>query len=186
LLEELRREATDTVHEDGDDLVFDHMYIERRMTPLNLYLRAAAAPDAERVALDYGQCLRDLAYTNIFPGDLLLKNFGVTRHGRVIFYDYDELCQVTDCNFRELPQASNPEDEMRGEAWFYVGENDVFPETFINFLGFNDAQRAALLRLHGEILTAAFWRGVQQRLRDGEILEVLPYHPQRERLAGSQ
>ncbi len=186
LLEELRREATDTVHEDGDDLVFDHMYIERRMTPLNLYLRAAAASDAERVALDYGQCLRDLAYTNIFPGDLLLKNFGVTRHGRVIFYDYDELCQVTDCNFRELPQASNPEDEMRGEAWFYVGENDVFPETFINFLGFNDAQRAALLRLHGEILTAAFWRGVQQRLRDGEILEVLPYHPQRERLAGSQ
>ena len=104
----------------------------------------------------------------------------------MIFYDYDELCQVTDCNFRELPQASNPEDEMRGEAWFYVGENDVFPETFINFLGFNDAQRAALLRLHGEILTAAFWRGVQQRLRDGEILEVLPYHPQRERLAGSQ
>jgi isocitrate dehydrogenase kinase/phosphatase len=185
LLEELRREATDTVHEDGDDLVFDHMYIERRMTPLNLYLRAAASPDAERVALDYGQCLRDLAYTNIFPGDLLLKNFGVTRHGRVIFYDYDELCQVTDCNFRELPQASNPDDEMRGEAWFYVGENDVFPESFINFLGFNDAQRAALLRLHGEILTAAFWRGVQQRLRDGEILEVLPYHPQRERLAGS-
>lgn len=186
LLEELTREATDTVHEDGDDLVFDHMYIERRMTPLNLYLRAATAPDAERAALDYGQCLRDLAYTNIFPGDLLLKNFGVTRHGRVIFYDYDELCQVTDCNFRELPQASNPEDEMRGEAWFYVGENDVFPESFINFLGFNDAQRAALLRLHGEILTAAFWRGVQQRLRDGEILEVLPYHPQRERLAGSQ
>ena len=81
--------------------------------------------------LDYGQCIRDLAYTNIFPGDLLLKNFGVTRHGRVIFYDYDELCQVTDCNFRDVPQATNPEDEMRGEAWFYVGENDVFPETFI-------------------------------------------------------
>ena len=105
--------------------------------------------------LDYGQCIRDLAYTNIFPGDLLLKNFGVTRHGRVIFYDYDELCQVTDCTFRDLPQATNEEDEMRGEAWFYVGENDVFPETFINFLAFDDAQRAALLRVHGEILTAA-------------------------------
>jgi isocitrate dehydrogenase kinase/phosphatase len=185
LLEELRRETGATVHEDGTDLVFDHMYIERRMTPLNIYLRSAAPEAAERAVLDYGQCIRDLAYTNIFPGDLLLKNFGVTRHGRVIFYDYDELCQVTDCTFRDLPQASNPEDEMRGEAWFYVAESDVFPETFINFLSFDDAQRAALLRMHGEILTAAFWRGVQQRLRDGELVEVLPYHPHRVRVASS-
>jgi isocitrate dehydrogenase kinase/phosphatase len=185
LLEDLRRETAGSVHEDGEDLVFDHLYIERRMTPLNLYLRAAGAADGERVVLDYGQCIRDLAYTNIFPGDLLLKNFGVTRHGRVIFYDYDELCRVTDCNFRDVPPATNPEDEMRAEAWFYVGDNDVFPETFINFLGFNEQQRAALLRMHGEILTAAFWRGVQQRLRDGEVVEVLPYHPHRVRVAGS-
>jgi isocitrate dehydrogenase kinase/phosphatase len=185
LLQELRREAAGTVHEDGGDLVFDHMYIERRMTPLNLYLRSAPAADAERAVLDYGQCIRDLAYTNIFPGDLLLKNFGVTRHGRVIFYDYDELCRVTDCNFRDVPPATDPEDEMRAEAWFYVGESDVFPETFINFLGFSDEQRAALLRMHGEILTAAFWRGVQQRLGEGDVLEVLPYHPHRVRVAGS-
>ena len=185
LLEELERETAQTVHVDGADLVFDHMYIERRMTPLNLYLRSAAPEAAEHAVLDYGQCIRDLAYTNIFPGDLLLKNFGVTRHGRVIFYDYDELCQVTDCTFRDVPQATNPEDEMRGEAWFYVGETDVFPETFVRFLAFNDAQRAALLRVHGEILTAAFWRGVQQRLREGEVVEVLPYHPHRVRVAGS-
>jgi isocitrate dehydrogenase kinase/phosphatase len=185
LLEELLLEAGATVHEDGADLVFDHLYIERRVVPLNLYLRSAPAADAERVVLDYGQCIRDLAYTNIFPGDLLLKNFGVTRHGRVIFYDYDELCQVTDCNFRDVPPPTDPDDEIRGEAWFYVGENDVFPETFINFLGLTDQQRAALLRLHGEILTAAFWRAVQQRLTEGEVLEVLPYHPHRVRVAGS-
>jgi len=185
LLEELRRETAGSVHEDGADLVFDHLYIERRMTPLNLYVRSAPAADAERAVLDYGQCIRDLAYTNIFPGDLLLKNFGVTRHGRVIFYDYDELCSVTDCNFRDVPAATHEEDEMLGEAWFYVAENDVFPETFLNFLGFSDAQRAALLRVHGEILTASFWRGVQQRLRDGEVMEVLPYHPHRVRVASS-
>jgi isocitrate dehydrogenase kinase/phosphatase len=185
LLQELRRETAGTMHEDGPDLVFDHLYIERRMTPLNLHLRSAPAVDAERVVLDYGQCIRDLAYTNIFPGDLLLKNFGVTRHGRVIFYDYDELCRVTDCNFRDVPAATHEEDEMRGEAWFYVAENDVFPETFLNFLGFTDEQRAALLRVHGEILTAGFWRGVQQRLREGEAMEVLPYHPHRVRVAGS-
>jgi isocitrate dehydrogenase kinase/phosphatase len=155
------------------------------MTPLNLYLRTASETAAERVVLDYGQCIRDLAYTNIFPGDLLLKNFGVTRHGRVIFYDYDELCRVTDCNFRDLPRAESHEDEMSAEAWFYVGESDVFPESFLSFLAFNDAQREALLRLHAEILAAPFWRSVQTRLAQGEVMEVLPYHPHRVRVAGS-
>jgi isocitrate dehydrogenase kinase/phosphatase len=185
LLEELLSETTLTVHESGDNLVFDHMYIERRMTPLNIYLRTASEKSAERAVLDYGQCIRDLAYTNIFAGDLLLKNFGVTRHGRVIFYDYDELCAITDCHFRDLPQATNMEDEMRGEAWFYVADNDVFPETFIRFLSFTDSQREALLRMHGEVLTAQFWRNVQERLKEGEVLEVLPYHPHRVRVASS-
>jgi isocitrate dehydrogenase kinase/phosphatase len=183
LLAELLAAASLTVREAGEHLVFDHMYIERRMTPLNLYLRAASPAAAGQVALDYGQCIRDLAYSNIFPGDLLLKNFGVTRHGRVIFYDYDELCLVTDCHFRDLPQPANPEDEMRGEPWFYVGEHDVFPETFINFVAFDEAQRAALLRAHAEVFTARFWRQVQRRLLEGEVLEVLPYHPHRVRVA---
>lgn len=185
LLEELLTETANTVHVDGDDLIIDHMYIERRMTPLNLYLRSAPPAAAELAVLDYGQSIRDLAYTNIFAGDLLLKNFGVTRHGRVIFYDYDELCQVTDCRFRELPQATNEEDEMRGESWFYVADNDVFPETFINFLAFDDAQRAAFERTHGDILKAEFWRGIQQRHLDGDLLEVLPYHSHRVRVASS-
>ncbi len=185
LLAELRRETARTVHEDGEDLVFDHVYIERRMVPLNLYLRSASPAAAVNAALDYGQCIRDLACTDIFPGDLLLKNFGVTRHGRVIFYDYDELARVTDCNFRDLPEAQNPEDEMRGEAWFYVADNDVFPETFMRFLAFGEAERSALLRVHGEILTAKFWRDVQLRLREGEVVEVLPYHAHRVRVASS-
>jgi isocitrate dehydrogenase kinase/phosphatase len=185
LLEELAAETANTVHVEGDDLIFDHLYIERRMTPLNLFLRTAAAPAAELAVLDYGQCIRDLAYTNIFAGDLLLKNFGVTRHGRVIFYDYDELCQVTDCHFRDMPQAIHPEDEMRDEAWFYVADNDVFPETFMNFLAFDDSQRAAFMRVHAEILSADFWRHVQQRLNDGELLEVLPYQPHRVRAVSS-
>jgi isocitrate dehydrogenase kinase/phosphatase len=185
LIEELLTETASSVHEEGENLVFDHMYIERRMTPLNLFLREAPPEAAERAVLDYGQCIRDLAYTNIFAGDLLLKNFGVTRHGRVIFYDYDELCQVTECRFRDMPQASSDEDEMRGEAWFYVADNDVFPETFINFLAFTDEQREAFLRFHAEVLTADFWRGVQERVRTGEFMEVLPYQPRRIRVASS-
>jgi isocitrate dehydrogenase kinase/phosphatase len=185
LVEELLSETAKSVHVDGDDLIFDHIYIERRMTPLNLFLRTATADAAERAVIDYGQSIRDLAYTNIFAGDLLLKNFGVTRHGRVIFYDYDELCQVTDCRFRDVPQASNDEDEMRGEAWYYVGDNDVFPETFINFLAFDDAQRAAFLRVHGDILKADWWRHLQERIKEGELMEVLPYTQHRVRVASS-
>lgn len=179
VLEELKNEAANTVHFEEDELVVGHMYIERRMTPLNLYLRDASPHDAELAVLDYGQCIRDLAVTNIFAGDLLLKNFGVTRHGRVIFYDYDELCAVSDCRFRDVPQARHEEDEMRAEAWFHVNENDVFPETFINFLGFDEHLKKIFLEVHGEIMTAQWWREIQQRLQEGDVLEVLPYHRHR-------
>jgi isocitrate dehydrogenase kinase/phosphatase len=185
LLAELLSETAGSVHEDGDDLIIDHCYIERRMTPLNIYLREASAEDCALAVLDYGQAIRDLAYTNIFAGDLLLKNFGVTRNRRVIFYDYDELCLVTDCRFRELPEAQSDEDEMRGETWYYVADNDVFPETFINFLGFNDAMREVFLKAHGEVLTAEWWRGVQDRLRADDVIEVLPYGAHRVRVASS-
>jgi isocitrate dehydrogenase kinase/phosphatase len=185
LLEELRNEAESTVHFEDGEILIDHMYIERRMTPLNLYLRSAALEDAERAVLDYGQCIRDLAVTNIFAGDLLLKNFGVTRRGRVIFYDYDELCAITDCRFRDIPEAQNDEDEMRAEAWYHVNENDIFPETFLQFLGFDAHLKAVFLKAHGEILTAQWWRGIQQRLSEGEVLEVLPYHRHRVRVFSS-
>jgi isocitrate dehydrogenase kinase/phosphatase len=185
LLQEFVQEAARTVRIEGDDVLLDHLYIERRMTPLNLYLRSASREEAAKAVVEYGQAIRDLAVTNIFPGDLLLKNFGVTRHGRVIFYDYDELCLVTDCKFREVPQSQHDEDEMRADAWFYVGENDVFPETFINFLGFDPYLKQVFLETHGEILTAEWWRGIQARLREGELLEVLPYHKHRVRVFSS-
>jgi isocitrate dehydrogenase kinase/phosphatase len=185
LLDELLSETAATVHVEGDQLVIDHMYIERRMTPLNLYVRSVTSELAGKAVLDYGQAIRDLAVTNIFPGDLLLKNFGVTRHGRVIFYDYDELCLVSDCRFRDLPQAQYDEDEMRGEAWYYVADNDVFPETFINFLGFDEHLKSVFLDAHREILTAEWWNGIQARLREGEFLEVLPYHRHRVRVFSS-
>jgi isocitrate dehydrogenase kinase/phosphatase len=185
LLHELLTETAATVHEEGDQLLIDHMYIERRMTPLNLFVREANREQAEKAVLDYGQAIRDLAVTNIFPGDLLLKNFGVTRHGRVIFYDYDELCLVTDCRFREVPQARYEEDEMLAETWYYVGENDVFPETFINFLGFDPHLKEVFLNAHREILTADWWRGIQERLHEGDVLEVLPYHKHRVRVFSS-
>jgi isocitrate dehydrogenase kinase/phosphatase len=175
LKEELLDETAETVRLDSGDLVIEHLYIERRLTPLNLFLREADPEDSRLAVIDYGQAIRDLASSNIFPGDLLLKNFGVTRNGRVIFYDYDELCLVTDCNFRDMPHASTLEEEMQADAWFYVGENDVFPEQFVSFLGLDPQHLEVFLEAHGDLLTAEFWRRMKKRHKAGEVLEVLPY-----------
>lgn len=179
LLADLLSESGDSVRRDGDDLVLEHVYVERRLVPLNLYLRDEQETATERALLDYGQALKDLARSNVFAGDLLLKNFGVTRHGRVIFYDYDEVCSLTDCVFRDLPTSNDPDDDMRAEPWFYVGDKDIFPETFPNFLPMTPGLRATFMHVHGDLFTAEFWRETQRRIASGEVLEVLPYRLQR-------
>jgi isocitrate dehydrogenase kinase/phosphatase len=175
ILDELLAEAGETARVEGDKIFIRHLYAERRVTPLNLFIRERDEWTARDALLDYGQSIRDLAATNTFPGDLLLKNFGVTRTGRVIFYDYDELCLVTDCNFRDIPRARDDEDEWASEPSYYVGENDVFPEEFIRFLGLPERLRGAFVAAHGEILTADFWRRMQTRHRAGDIVDIFPY-----------
>jgi isocitrate dehydrogenase kinase/phosphatase len=175
LLDDLVAETADTVSYNGDRLLFNHVYIERRVRPLNLYLHEAKHPDAEQAILDYGQAIRDLADTNIFPGDLLLKNFGVTHHGRVVFYDYDEVVLITDCNFRELPEPAYEDEVMSAETWFYVGEHDIFPEEFIKFLGMDDGLRDLFIEVHGDLLRAEFWRDIKKRLQADEVRPVVPY-----------
>jgi isocitrate dehydrogenase kinase/phosphatase len=175
VLDELLREAGEAVRAEGEKVFIRHLYVERRVMPLDLFIRQRPAQAAREALLDYGRAIRDLAATNTFPGDLLLKNFGVTRNGRVIFYDYDELCLVTDCNFREIPAARDPDDETRGEPWFYVGERDVFPEEFLRFLGLPEGLAGPFLAAHGDILTADFWRRMQARHRAGEMVDIFPY-----------
>jgi len=185
VLAELLRDAASIVKMDGGDVVIAHAYVERRLRPLNLFLRENEAEAIAAAGRDYGQSVKDLAASNIFPGDLLTKNFGVTRHGRVVFYDYDELCFLTDCDFRELPEARTPEDEIAAEPWFSVREHDIFPEEFLQFLSFPGPALAALLQHHGEIFGADFWRAIQRQIRAGEVPEVFPYRKER-RLTNDQ
>ena len=161
LLDELLNEAGESCRIEGEDLIVEHCYIERRLRPLNLFLREADPAAAESAIIDYGNALRDLTASNVFPGDLLLKNFGVTSHGRVIFYDYDEICLVSDCVFRDLPQASCEEEETSAEPWFHCGPRDVFPEQWLPFLSIPPALCAVFTQHHADLLTAAWWRGQQ-------------------------
>ncbi|MGI9114336.1 MAG: bifunctional isocitrate dehydrogenase kinase/phosphatase [Chthoniobacterales bacterium] len=179
LLDELLRDVARTVRVEEDHVIIGHAYVERRVHPLNLFFAAADEKAAVGAACDYGQAIKDLAASNIFPGDLLTKNFGLTRRGRVVFYDYDELCFLTDCNFRQLPQSQSYEEELSAEPWFSVRENDVFPEEFPRFLAFPPRAREALMQQHGDLFRPGFWQRTQKKLRAGELPEVFPYVAQR-------
>jgi isocitrate dehydrogenase kinase/phosphatase len=175
LLDELLRLSASTVSVQGDDVIVRHLYVQRRVTPLDIYLRQATPEEAEAAVLDWGRCLEDLAAANIFPGDILLKNFGVTRHGRVVFYDYDEFSPLVDCHFRRIPSARNAEDEMSAEPWYTVAERDVFPQELQRFLGFDGHLREVFLREHGNLFDPAYWRSLQERTRSGEVIDFFPY-----------
>lgn len=184
LLEELLTVARRGVSVQGSDVVIRHCYVERRVTPLNLYLRATPEAAARPVIVDYGDAVRDLAAANIFPGDMLLKNFGVTRHGRVVFYDYDELCLLTDCRIRRLPSAVHEDEEMSAEPWFAVREGDVFPEEFRHFVVLPGTLGEAFLASHADLFQPGFWLAMQERQRAGEVVDFFPYPPAR-RLRGA-
>jgi isocitrate dehydrogenase kinase/phosphatase len=162
LLQELLTECGSVCRVDGDDLIIGHCYVERRVRPLDLFLREADSAAAERALLDYGDALRELAGIDVFPGDLLLKNFGVTSQGKVVFYDYDEVTSLRECNFRELPSATNDEDEFSAEPWFFVGANDIFPEQWLPFLGIPPELLDSFKARHGDLLGPGWWREHQQ------------------------
>jgi isocitrate dehydrogenase kinase/phosphatase len=183
LIAELKHFCPSLIEDGGDDLVIKHVYIERRMVPLNIYLQEATPEQLERVVVEYGNAIKDLVAANIFPGDMLWKNFGVTRHGKVVFYDYDEIEYLTDCNFRRVPEPRNEEEEMSGEVWYAVAPRDVFPETFAPFLLGNPKVREAFMRHHADLLDAGFWQGHKARILAGHVHDVFPYDPAR-RFAG--
>jgi isocitrate dehydrogenase kinase/phosphatase len=175
LIAMLRESCAGSIEPEGDQLIIKHLYIERRMSPLNLYLATADEDDIAHAALEYGDAIKQLAAANIFPGDFLFKNFGVTRQGRVVFYDYDELCYLTECRFRDIPEAPFPEMEMADEPWYTAGPNDVFPEEFETFLLTDPRFRKVFRRLHGEIFDPSWWRERQTAINEGQVEDVFPY-----------
>jgi isocitrate dehydrogenase kinase/phosphatase len=175
LREQLETECADSLEVDGAALIIKHLYIERRMTPLNLYLHTADEDEILHAVREYGDAIRHLAAANIFPGDFLYKNFGVTRQGRVVFYDYDEICYLTECNFREIPEPPYPEMEMSAEPWYSPGPADVFPEEFATFLLTDPRIRRIFLTLHRDLLDPTWWRARQAVIRSGRLDDIFPY-----------
>ena len=179
LIDELRAAAPSALHIEDGQLRIRHLYTERAMTPLNLYIENADRAILTEALDEYGNAIKQLAAANIFPGDMLLKNFGVTRHRRVVFYDYDEISFLTDINFRAVPEPRTPEEEMAAEPWYSVGSNDVFPEEFRRFLFGKPEIKRLFAALHGDLFTPEYWRGLQQAITDGHAMDVFPYRRKR-------
>jgi len=179
LLDELLETAAESVRVVGDQVVIRHVYSERQVYPLNLYLREMSTEKAVAAAIDWGWAIKDLAAANVFPGDLFTKNFGVTRHANVVFYDYDELMLLEECRFRTIPQTNDPADEMRSQPWFSVEPGDVFPEQFPTFMAFPSDVSSEVRRrfdeVHADLYSAEFWKGVQDRLARKDLPEFYPY-----------
>lgn len=175
LLAALESQCGARVARDGDRLVVEHLYIERRMTPLDLYLRSADEPEARAVIREFAAAIRELAAADVFPGDILCKNFGVTRSKRVVFYDYDEIAAVTELSFRTMPAARSETEEMAAEPWYYVGPEDVFPEEWPTFMFTSERDRRLFREVAPELADARWWRARQEEIRRGENREVLPY-----------
>ncbi|MCP4868942.1 MAG: bifunctional isocitrate dehydrogenase kinase/phosphatase [Proteobacteria bacterium] len=175
LLEELLTSCSKTVTMDGDAVVVGHAYFERKVVPLNLFVRQADPEAVEAAVWDFGDALRDLAACGLFPGDVLLKNFGVTRHGRVAFYDYDELALLPGLSFKDLPPDDDDDDDWAIRPQFVPDPNDIFPAEFPRFFGLTKPLQRVLLEHHAEIFTSAWWRGVQRMIEDGKVVEFPPY-----------
>ena len=175
LLAELQREVPEKLGQRGEMLIIQHLYMERRMTPLNIWLEQATPQQRHDAIEEYGNAVKQLAAANIFPGDMLFKNFGVTRHGRVVFYDYDEISYMTEVNFRDIPPPRYLEDELSLEPWYSVSPEDVFPEEFRHYLCRDPAIAELFDEMHSELFRADYWRALQQRIRDGHIEDVFAY-----------
>lgn len=182
LIDELVELAPSELTITDDEVIIKHLYAERKMIPLNIFLHQANGQQLDNAIDEYGNAIKQLAAANIFPGDMLFKNFGMTRHGRVIFYDYDEIWYLGQCNFRELPQATTDEQEMASEPWYSVGEFDIFPEEFARFLLGRPVIKASFMRFHPELLSASYWRQLQQNIAQGHYADVFPYR-RRQRLS---
>jgi isocitrate dehydrogenase kinase/phosphatase len=184
LLAQLRELAPSSIEVDGEQLIVRHCYVERRLVPLNLYLQDASPQEFEHAVREYGDAIRELAIANVFTGDLLWRNFGLNRHGRAVFYDYDEMEYLTECVFRRIPPAPNPEAELAAETWYPVGPRDVFPEEFRAFVLGNPRVRDVFLRHHAELLEPEFWQECQRRVSEGELVDFFPY-PESARFSSS-
>ncbi|MBT3798098.1 MAG: bifunctional isocitrate dehydrogenase kinase/phosphatase [Porticoccaceae bacterium] len=175
LVEELQAVAGSQIEIRGDKLLIRHLYTERYMTPLNIYLETANKEEMQSAMEEYGNCIKQLAAANIFPGDMPLKNFGVTRHGRVVFYDYDEIATLTKCNFRKIPEPRTEQEEMQSGTWYTVGPDDIFPEEFRLFFSGNMKARKIFDEMHSDLYDMSFWQNLQTQIRDGYVVDVFPY-----------
>ncbi len=175
LLADLKTMCREYVHIHDREVIFVQLFSERKMVPLNIFLEENDEEAITRVIIDYGRAIKEMAMSNLFPGDLLTKNFGVTSDLRVVFYDYDEVVLLTDCDFLKLPVPRYEEELWDSEPWIVVHENDIFPEELENFMVPEGPYRQLFREHHGDLFGTDFWNHWKDFHKNKGFTDIQPY-----------
>ena len=183
LLHEFKIAAKDTVTINDDYVIIKHLYLQRKVIPLPLYLEIERDPEVIReVIIDYGYFLQEIAAVGVFPADLFnIWNCGVTSRRRIVLFDYDDIESLLDINFREKPLPHNQIDELiPDEDRIVAYSNDFFMDEMKTFMGIPKSLQGVFNQIHGDLFKVDFWHKMQQRVRRGDILDIIPYDRERQ------
>ncbi len=178
LLAEFSAAGREAVFTEDDHVVIQHAYVQRRVTPLPIYWQQENDPEAlRRVIFDFGNFLKDLAASGIFPLDLFNTwNYGVTRRGRVVLYDYDDVVPLELVTFAEKPRPRDEFEELEpDEERIGAGPGDFFTDEMRRYTGVPQPLKGIFESAHGDLFSLEFWRTTKQRVRAGEVADITPY-----------
>jgi isocitrate dehydrogenase kinase/phosphatase len=179
LLDELLVEASETVYLRGDAVILKYLIVQRRMTPLPVFLETASQAEAETAIINLGDCIKNNAAANIFNKDLDARNYGVSRFIKVYLFDYDALEPFTDVKIRSNEGRIDGEEEP--PDWFFEDGLVFLPEEIEAGLMIPNRQLRRLFReVHGDLLTTEYWQRIQDDLHAGKVPSVRIYPKSRE------
>lgn len=185
IIDEITQRAPSEIKMDENKVVLNHVYVQRKVIPLNIYLKEHEndPEEVKRVLEDWGFCIKGLAVAGIWVGDFKSKNFGVTSTGRIVSFDYDELRELDHLEFEKqprwhsLPSADDEESYASpGTAWHdkHAYGRIYLPDEFGN-LEISSFLETVFKKLHPDLFNADYWQKIQTELREGKVPDVFPY-----------
>ena len=174
LLEELLNEASECVTLQGNFLFFRHLIVQRRLTPLPVYLETSSQAESEAAVINLGHCIKNNMAANIFNKDLDARNYGVGVFGGVYLFDYDALEKFTEVKIRTNQNQFEGEEEI--PEWFFEDGVVFLPEEIESGLRIPSRSLRRLFReVHGDLLQVGYYERIQDELRVGKVPSVRVY-----------
>ena len=174
LVHELLKDASESVVSYDDSILFKHLIVQRRVTPLPVYLTTASQAEKEKVMVNLGHCIKNNTAANIFNKDLDARNYGVSQYQKIYLFDYDALELFTDVKIRTNQERVEGEEDV--PEWFFEDGAVFLPEEIESGLRIQDRGLRRFFReVHGDLMQAAYWEQIQDQLRQDKVPPVRVY-----------